>query len=198
MNEKMTSAIQKLVLTDATFNGETVEPTFINFFYGKNGAGKSTIARTIRGNLPGSVEWQSDRPADSYDVLVYDADFIRDNFENYDNLPGVFTIAEENIAVQKQVKEKNDERKKLLEQHGACKGDLDSKSAAKEQALADYQQACWERTFALSLMATYTVSRNLSLSAFFDHQANTPLVSQSAYPTTNTNYGIAVNLGLAR
>ena len=146
MNEKMTSAIQKLVLTDATFNGETVEPTFINFFYGKNGAGKSTIARTIRGNLPGSVEWQSDRPADSYDVLVYDADFIRDNFENYDNLPGVFTVAEENIAVQKQVKEKNDERKKLLEQHGACKGDLDAKSAAKEQALADYQQACWERT----------------------------------------------------
>ena len=116
MNKKMMSAIQKLVLTDATFNGETVEPTFINFFYGKNGAGKSTIARTIRGNLPGSVEWQSDRPADSYDVLVYDADFIRDNFENYDNLPGVFTIAEENIAVQKQVKEKNDERKKLLAQ----------------------------------------------------------------------------------
>ena len=146
MNEKMTSAIQKLVLTDATFNGETVEPTFINFFYGKNGAGKSTIARTIRGNLPGSVEWQSDRPADSYDVLVYDAGFIRDNFENYDNLPGVFTVAEENIAVQKQVKEKNDERKKLLEQHGVCKGDLDAKSAAKEQALADYQQACWERT----------------------------------------------------
>ena len=123
-----------------------IEGTKGPFFYGKNGAGKSTIARTIRGNLPGSVEWQSDRPADSYDVLVYDADFIRDNFENYDNLPGVFTVAEENIAVQKQVKEKNDERKKLLEQHGACKGDLDAKSAAKEQALADYQQACWERT----------------------------------------------------
>lgn len=27
MNKKMMSAIQKLVLTDATFNGETVEPT---------------------------------------------------------------------------------------------------------------------------------------------------------------------------
>ncbi len=60
------------------------------------------------------------------------------------------------------------------------------------------QATAGSRTFALSLMATYTVSRNLSLSAFFDHQANTPLVSQSAYPTTNTNYGIAVNLGLAR
>lgn len=146
MNEKMTSAIQKLVLTDATFNGETVEPTFINFFYGKNGAGKSTIARTIRANRPGSVEWQSDRPADSYDVLVYDAEFVRDNFENYDNLPGVFTIAEENIAIQNQVKEKSAERQKLRDEHSTCKGELDGKSAAKEQALADYQQACWERT----------------------------------------------------
>lgn len=60
------------------------------------------------------------------------------------------------------------------------------------------QATAGSRTFALSLMATYTVSRNLTLSAFFDHQANTPLVSQSAYPTTNTNYGISVNLGLAR
>mgnify|MGYP001069195304 CR=1 FL=1 len=42
MNEKMTSAIQKLVLSDPPFNRETIEPTFINFFYGKNGAGKST------------------------------------------------------------------------------------------------------------------------------------------------------------
>ena len=69
MNEKMTSAIQKLVLSDPPFNRETIEPTFINFFYGKNGAGKSTIARTIRDNCPGSVEWQSDQSADSYDVL---------------------------------------------------------------------------------------------------------------------------------
>ncbi len=60
------------------------------------------------------------------------------------------------------------------------------------------QATAGSRTFALSLMATYTLSRNLSLSAFFDHQANTPLVSQSAYPTTNTNYGLSVNLGLAR
>lgn len=146
MNEKMTSAIQKLVLSDPPFNRETIEPTFINFFYGKNGAGKSTIARTIRDNCPGSVEWQSDQSADSYDVLVYDAEFIRDNFENYDNLPGVFTIAEENIAIQNQVKEKSAERQKLLEQHSACKGELDTKSSAKELALSNYQQACWECT----------------------------------------------------
>ena len=47
-------------------------------------------------------------------------------------------------------------------------------------------------------MASYQLSRKVTLSAFFDHQVNTPLVSNSAYPTTNSNYGIAINLSLAR
>ena len=146
MNKKMTSAIEKLVLTDATFTNEAVEPTFINFFYGRNGAGKSTIARTIRANDPNSVQWRDGRPAADYDVLVYDTAFIAANFENYDNLPGVFTIAEENIAVQNQIKEKSAGRKKLLEQHSTCEEDLEAKESAMEQALTDYQQACWEHT----------------------------------------------------
>ena len=56
MRPKMQSAIEKITLNDATFTGEIVEPTFVNFFYGKNGAGKSTIARTIKAN--NSIQWQ--------------------------------------------------------------------------------------------------------------------------------------------
>ena len=54
------------------------------------------------------------------------------------------------------------------------------------------------RTFSINLMASYQLSKKVTLSAFFDHQVNTPLVSSTAYPTTNSNYGIAVNLSLAR
>lgn len=158
MNEKMTSAIKKLVLTDATFNNETVEPTFINFFYGRNGAGKSTIARTIRANDPASVQWRDGWSASDYDVLVYDTAFIAANFENYDNLPGVFTVAEENIAVQNLIREKQAERKKLLEQHSTCKEDLEARESAKEQTLTDYQQACWERTKELRKVFDSTIT----------------------------------------
>ena len=42
------------------------------------------------------------------------------------------------------------------------------------------------------------MSRRLTVSAFFDHQVNTPLVSNAPYPTSNSNYGIAFNLSLAR
>jgi len=47
MNTKMPSAIEKITLNAATFHGVSVEPTLINFFYGNNGTGKSTIARAI-------------------------------------------------------------------------------------------------------------------------------------------------------
>ena len=42
MRPKMQSAIEKITLNDATFTGEIVEPTFVNFFYGKNGAGTAS------------------------------------------------------------------------------------------------------------------------------------------------------------
>ncbi len=54
------------------------------------------------------------------------------------------------------------------------------------------------RTFSLNFMASYILSRRITLNAFFDHQVNTPLVSNSAYPTSNSNYGISVNVSLAR
>lgn len=54
------------------------------------------------------------------------------------------------------------------------------------------------QTMSINLMASYNMSRRITLSAFFDHQTNTPLVSNSAYPTSNSNYGIAINISLAR
>ena len=54
------------------------------------------------------------------------------------------------------------------------------------------------QTFSINFMASYQLSRRITLNAFFDHQINTPLVSNSAYPTTNTNVGMSVNISLAR
>lgn len=54
------------------------------------------------------------------------------------------------------------------------------------------------KTFSVNFMATYELSRRVKLSAFFDHQTNMPLVSSAAYPMSNTNYGIAINMSLAR
>ena len=54
------------------------------------------------------------------------------------------------------------------------------------------------QTMSINFTASYQLSRRITLNAYFDHQINTPLVSNSAYPTTNSNYGISVNISLAR
>lgn len=54
------------------------------------------------------------------------------------------------------------------------------------------------KTFNINFTASYVMSKRLTISAYFDHQVNTPLVSSSAYPTTNSSYGISFNLSLAR
>lgn len=54
------------------------------------------------------------------------------------------------------------------------------------------------RTLTINFNASYVLSRRLTLAAYFDHQVNTPLVSNAAYPTSNSSYGITLNLNLAR
>ena len=54
------------------------------------------------------------------------------------------------------------------------------------------------RTLGINFSANYVMSKRITLGAFFDHQVNTPLVSTTAYPTTNTNYGISLNISLTK
>ena len=50
------------------------------------------------------------------------------------------------------------------------------------------------RTLAINFTANYVMSKRITVGAYFDHQVNTPLVSSNAYPTTNSNYGISINM----
>lgn len=48
----------------------------------------------------------------------------------------------------------------------------------------------------LKLSADYSLSRYLMLRAYFDRIMNSPLISTSSYPTTNTNFGISLRFTL--
>ena len=51
-------------------------------------------------------------------------------------------------------------------------------------------------TLTLMFSADYSISRALTLRAFFDRVLNKPLISANSYPTTNTNFGISVRFTL--
>ncbi len=50
----------------------------------------------------------------------------------------------------------------------------------------------------ISFMADYTLSRLLTLTAYFDQQTNTPLLSSSSYPTTTRDFGLSMKFSLTR
>ena len=50
----------------------------------------------------------------------------------------------------------------------------------------------------MSFMADYTLSRLMTLSAYYDRQTNTPLLSSSSYPTTTHDFGLSLKFSLTR
>lgn len=68
-----------------------------NFFYGLNGTGKSTLARYLADieNHSGSFTNCNLTPCSSsrqYEVLVYNQEFIDENFRQEEKFPGIFTL----------------------------------------------------------------------------------------------------------
>jgi len=64
MENRIKTAIQKITLNDHTFSGVSFEPTLINFFFGNNGTGKSTLAKNI--GVPAATDWVSGAASSDY------------------------------------------------------------------------------------------------------------------------------------
>ena len=60
------------------------------------------------------------------------------------------------------------------------------------------QPTSGSKSFNINFTANYVLSRKITVGAYFDHQVNTPIVTNASYPTSNTNYGISMNISLAR
>ena len=52
--------------------------------------------------------------------------------------------------------------------------------------------------FKLSFMADYTLSRLMTITAYYDQQTNTPLLASSSYPTTTRDFGLSLKFSLTR
>ncbi|MBR3307778.1 MAG: AAA family ATPase [Lachnospiraceae bacterium] len=72
----------------------------VNFFFGRNGAGKSTVADILK-NHPEDVEWENE-DHDSREVLLYDQRFVTDHFRNREKdkkkIKGVFLVDKANAV----------------------------------------------------------------------------------------------------
>lgn len=145
MRRKIPSAIANITLNRATFTNVPIdELTFVNFFYGNNGVGKSSIAHAIEED--DGVVWADGKSAADYDVLVYNQDFINDNFVNYGDLKGVFIFGEEDVEAKKKIAALTDEKKKKTDEKTAADDEYKKKKAGVDAALVQFQDTCFSKT----------------------------------------------------
>ncbi len=101
----------------------------VNYFFGANGTGKTTIGRVLRA-LSGrngygdgdyrtcGIEWSGRSPCE---VFVYNQDFVNENFWQSPTIPGVFTVGKENVEAKKECDEIEHEKIPEVEKQLASK-----------------------------------------------------------------------------
>ena len=108
---KEISEITEILLNTAVFHQEKFMPTRLNFIYGDNGTGKSTIAETIW--KAETLKFRTGKSVADYEILVYCHEFVQQNIQQYANLPGIFTVSQQNAELQKKLKNLESQRTRM-------------------------------------------------------------------------------------
>lgn len=141
MEEKMSAPVRKITLDTNTYHNESFEPTLVNFLFGKNGVGKSTIADSFKGDKVGISPDIS-----QYEVLVYDQEFIKKEIQEDKDMPGVFSMNEEDIEKQNQISAKQEELSKTRTEYGEKKKAKDGKDKIPTSLHSDLKDKFWNLT----------------------------------------------------
>ena len=84
----------------------------VNYIYGSNGSGKTTISRVLvhpEMYTDCLITWENNQKEE---ILVYNSDFVKEHVFEKDTLHGIFTLESENIEILKEI----DKKKKDLDQ----------------------------------------------------------------------------------
>ena len=145
MGDKIPTHIRRITLDDATFentNAFVEEPTFVNFFFGNNGTGKSTISKAIKSGV--GVTYAPGRSAADYNVFLYDEEFINRNFQSYHGMAGVYTLNSDNAKAQQQIEEQQKKLTDAREAQQAATEEQKKLYSARETLQKDFQKECWD------------------------------------------------------
>lgn len=136
--------------------------TKVNFVYGANGVGKSTLARVLEDHdvYPScEIQWESGR---QLETRVYNRDFVDRNFSANPNLKGVFTLGEADIATLSNIASAKKEISELSNQIAQWRNTLEGqdgqggKRKEREEVRIRYRDRLWrhlqkhEDTFAVA------------------------------------------------
>lgn len=121
----------------------------LNFIFGSNGTGKTTIGRVIADPTMSptcNTSWKGGTPLQT---LVYNRDFIDRNFKPAEDLKGVFTLGEQEIGTLEKIAKLKSERDSLIKKiegwNEALQGADGAGGKRKEISTLNsaFKEKCW-------------------------------------------------------
>ena len=120
----------------------------VNFIYGANGCGKTTLSNFLQNPVDGkfancNVNWKNETPIRA---LVYNREFREQNFGK-GKLNGIFTLGQATSTEIKVIEDKTEELK-TIKVDGVKKRETLNAQSQKEEALEnEFKETCWTKIY---------------------------------------------------
>ena len=129
----------------ASYDGQGVtfhDCNIVNYIYGHNGSGKSTISNYLQGMSPDSfndcsVEWELGTEAD---ILVYNKNF---RMKNLQSMPGVFTLGEATAEQIKHIEELKNHYEKRRDELLSLQNSIKTKENEQSSLKRQFEENAW-------------------------------------------------------
>ena len=132
------------IIDTASFAGQTdISLRKLNFIYGANGSGKTTISKILKspesyGNC--SLDWTT---GDHEEIVVYNRPFVSKNFEENEDLLGIFTLGEDSIAVQHEIEEIRNRIEQARQERDGFNNSITTQSGKLSEEKQAITETCW-------------------------------------------------------
>lgn len=113
----------------------------INFVYGTNGSGKTTISKSLE-NSDCSINWEADNPLKIY---VYNKSF-KDNNILANSFDGIFTLGEKDVETERLIAETKEAIENSLKLKARYQNDLEKKKDELDKLFSTHVDNVWDNS----------------------------------------------------
>lgn len=127
----------------ATYNGIEFAPSKVNYIYGGNGTGKTTISKVIANKVayPNCIVEIAD---ETIDKCVYNRDFVKEHFSQSNSVKGIFTLGKDTKDAQEYIEEKKTELDQLNQKIKEYQQKIEELDEEIKKETEVFEKQAWE------------------------------------------------------
>ena len=116
----------------------------VNLLYGLNGTGKSTLSNFLYNRSDDKfADCSIEGLMETDTILVYNQQFIKDNFYETEDIPGIFTLSKENKEIKELIDKAKNEISIIENNHKVLDAEMERVSSEYEENLKAWQKKIW-------------------------------------------------------